>query len=361
MNKAVTPKSKTHRKRIAVLGMSLSITTFVFAAFQGSSIPPGTTRFNLIPPRGIPMPPLTADNPLTIEGVALGDRLFNEVKLSDNNSISCASCHHEDAALSDPGKAVSLGAEGQIGVRNAPALTNVAFAAPFFLDGRTPTLRSQTVQPIQNSIEMHQTLAAALGKLQADATYVAAFKKAFGSAGITEDRLKKALEQYLEQSLSGNTPFDRFQAGQTSALTASQQRGRTIFFTPVGGRVRGGDCFRCHGGPTFSDHNFHNVGLDLFSSDKGRGGVTNNPRDIGAFKTPSLRNIAVTGPFMHDGRFRTIRDVVDFYSEGIRKSSTLDPGLAKLNGGFHFTAQEKSDLVAFLESLTDPKYQPRTP
>jgi len=341
--------------------MGLSATTFVFAAFQGSSIPPGTTRFNLVLPKGIPKPPLSADNPLTVEGVALGERLFNEVKLSVNNSISCASCHRDDAALSDPGKAFSRGAEGQIGVRNAPALTNVAFAAPFFLDGRTPTLRAQTVQPIQNPIEMHQSVAAALVKLQADATYVAAFKKAFGSAGVTEDRLKKALEQYLEQSLSGNTAFDRFQAGQTGALTASQQRGRKLYFTAPGGRDRGGDCFRCHGGPVLSDHAFHNVGLDLVSADKGRGGVTNNARDNGAFKSPSLRNIAVTGPFMHDGRFRTLRDVVDFYSDGIRNSTTLDPGLARLRGGFRFTAQEKTDLVAFLESLTDPKYQARTP
>ena len=306
--------------------------------------------------------------------MALGSRLFDDPLLSVNDAQSCASCHTDEGAHSDPGKAVSLGAEGQVGTRNSPSLMNVAFAAPFFWDGRTATLRAQSTQPIENPIEMHQSLAAVLVKLKADPTYPAQFAKAFGSPGITVERLQKALEQYMDQLLSGGSAYDRYLAGAKSALTASQERGRKLFFAPASepgqsddgksghGRSepspRGAGCANCHGGPTFSDHAFHNVGLDAVFADPGRFAVTGNPRDLGAFKTPTLRNLQVTGPYMHDGRFETLEEVVDFFCDGIRNSPSLDPGLARLHGGVYLTPRERADLVAFLKALRDPQFVP---
>ncbi len=364
MNAFPSPVRPRWTRRLATVGMGLCVSTFVFAAFQGpkpAPLPPGTTRFPLVLPPGIPQPPVSPDNPLTVQGVALGDRLFSDPILSDNGAISCSSCHTDAGAHSDPGKAFSLGAEGQIGVRNSMSLMNVAFAAPFFWDGRAATLRIQSTQPIENPIEMHGSLAATIVKLQADPTYPADFKKAFGSPGITTDRIQKALEQYMDGLLSGGSAYDLSLVGK-GTLTASQERGRKLFFAPPSsGKSRGADCARCHGGPTLSDHLFHNTGLDAVSADPGRYAVTGNPRDLGAFKTPTLRNLEVTGPYMHDGRFKTLAEVVDFYSGEIQNSKSLDPGLAKLGGGLGLTAAEKADLIAFLKSLRDPQFAVPTP
>lgn len=316
--------------------------------------PPGTTPFVLQRPMGIPQPPLRADNPLTVQGVALGRRLFHEVRLSGNNTQSCASCHRPNAGFSDQGRATSVGIDGVRGTRNTPTLHNVAFVRPLFWDGRSPGLREQALLPIQNPIEMHQSLDAAVAKLKADPTYVAEFGRAFGSPGIDPRRIGLALEQFEVTLLSGNSRFDRGAA----ALTAQENRGRQLFFTPVGapGQPVGAGCVRCHGGPILSDNRFHNVGLDSVSADRGRAAVTGLAADVARFKTPTLRNVAVTGPYMHDGRFRTLEEVVRFYSDGVKPSPTVDPGLNRIPGGLRLTPGQQADLVAFMRTLTDPRY-----
>jgi len=325
---------------------------------KGPSNPP----FNLVPPLGIPLPPLRPDNPLTVNGVALGQRLFFENRLSGNNTQSCASCHRPNVAFNDVGKAVSVGIKGIAGTRNTPSILNSGFLPHLFWDGRAPSLRAQALVPIQNPIEMDSTLTEVISKLSADPTYQSQFQNAFGTPGITPERIGLALEQFEITQLSGNSKFDAAQAGK-AVLTAQEQRGADLFRTPYNPPqgLFGADCIRCHGGPIFTDARFHNNGLDTTFKDLGLGAIDGNPADDGKFKTPSLRNIAATGPYMHDGRFTTLAEVVAHYSDGIVPSPTLDPGLARENGGVHLSAADQAALVAFLETLTDPRYAPSRP
>lgn len=323
----------------------------------GGPIPPGTTRYAINVPAGFPPPPIPLDNVPTNEGVALGKRLFNETRLSGNNSQSCASCHRPGYAFSDEGKALSVGIAGKKGTRNAPALFNLVYHPSYFWDGRTPTLRAQALQPIQNPAEMDQTLPKALANLSADKTYPAQFAKAFGSKGVTSDRIGLALEQYLVTVMSGSSKFDLSQRGLAS-LTPTEQRGLDVFRTPYSPPQRqfGGDCARCHGGPLFTNFQFINNGLDSVPADLGREDVTGRPSDRGKFKVPSLRNLTASGPYMHDGRFSTLLQVVQHYSTGIVESSTLDPGLAHEPGGVKLSSSDQAALVAFLKTLADPAF-----
>jgi cytochrome c peroxidase len=326
-----------------------------FAA-EASAPYPAPTPYPLTLPAGIPQPPVAADIPLTVQGVALGKRLFFDVRLSGDNTQSCASCHRIDTAFSDAGKATSTGIDKKNGTRNTPGLFNVAFFRNQFWDGRSPTLRDQALLPIQNPVEMHNTLPIVLRRMQSDKSYLSMFAQAFGSPGITTDRIGRAIEQYETTLLSGDSRFD------TNSLTAQEERGRVLFFNPPVGPGRpqtGAGCVRCHGGPTFSDAGFHNIGLDVVSADTGRAGVTGLTGDQGAFKTPSLRNIALTGPYMHDGRFATLEQVVQHYSDGIQPAATLDPGLARQNGGVRLSVAQQADLVAFMRALTDSKLATR--
>ena len=315
-----------------------------------------STPFVLRVPRGIPAPRIPADNPLTVEGVALGKRLFSEVRLSGNNTQACISCHKTGSAFSDQGNAVSRGIDGKVGTRNAMPLFNLAYQPRFFWDGRVGTLRAQALQPIQNEIEMHETLPNVVKKLSLDATYARQFQAAFGTRVVTAGRIGLALEQYMITMLSGDTKFDRFQ-DRLVQLTALEQRGLQVFRTPFDPRRGqfGGDCARCHGGPHFSNFAFRNNGLDRDPVDLGRAAITGDPADIGKFKTPSLRNLQGTGPYMHDGRFGSLEEVVRHYSDGIQRSPTLDPVMQRQNGGVHLSPQDQVALVAFLKTLTDPK------
>lgn len=320
---------------------------------------PPTTRYNLVVPPGLPPPPLPPDNPLTNEGVALGLRLFNEPKLSENNTLSCAGCHRPTDAFSDEGNVVSKGITGQFGTRNAPALFNLIYQPSFFWDGRSPTLRAQCLQPIQNPIEMDSTLNEVVTKLNRDRTYVLQFEKAFGTSGINSTRIGLALEQYEITLLCGYSKYDLFLQGKAT-FTAQEQRGLNVFVTPFNPKQGqfGGDCARCHGGPLMSDFQFRNNGLDASPQDPGREDVTGLAADIGKFKTPSVRNLTASGPYMHDGRFATLAEVVQHYSSGIVQSATLDPGLAREPGGVQLSASDQAALVAFLETLTDPQFIP---
>jgi len=334
----------------------VAVSALVLAQSNGG-IPPGTTRYNLVIPPGFPAPKLPEDNQLTNEGVALGMRLFNEKKLSGNGTQACSSCHHPSDSFSDEGNALSTGSTGIKGTRNAPALFNLIYQRCYFWDGRSPSLREQALVPIQNPDEMNQTLGGAIANLKADPTYVAQFAKAFGSQGITANRIAMALEQYEISNINGNSKYDRVQQGLAS-FTKQEQRGLTLFLTPYNPKKDqfGADCARCHSGATFSDFCFRNNGLDAHPSDPGREDVTGSADDYGKFKTPSLRNLTVSGPYMHDGRFSTLEEVVEHYSSGIVPSGTLDPMLAKEPDGVQLSATDQAALVAFLKTLVEAKY-----
>lgn len=309
-----------------------------------------------IPPH-FPAVNFPADNPLTVAGVSLGDRLFHDVRLSINNTQSCASCHDTKAAFSDP-RRFSLGAEGQLGKRNAMPLFNLAWKSSFFWDGRAPTLRDQTLRPIQDPAEMHETLDHVLTKID---DLKPMFQRAFGSDEITPDRMARAMEQYLLTLISADSKMDRMVSGKAT-LTEQEKHGFTLFFTESdpGHGIKGGDCFHCHGGAQFSNSQFLNNGLDDDAGiqDEGLAQVSGKPTDRGRFMVPSLRNVARTAPYMHDGRFSTLEEVIEHYDHGVRASSTLDPNLAKhlRNQGLGLTVEDKAALVAFLKTLTDESF-----
>lgn len=320
----------------------------------------GTRPYRFTFSSDFPRPDLPRDNPLTEEGVELGHRLFGEKLLSVNRTQSCASCHRAEAAFSDPHRPLSRGAEGLMGKRNSMPLFNLAWKKSFFWDGRSPSLRQQVLAPIQDPIEMHETLDRAVAKLAATERYPRLFERAFGSHEITAERIARALEQFLLVQLSYNSRFDRALTGKEE-LTELEKRGFELFMTEYDPRREqfGADCFHCHGGPFFTTHGFANNGLDIEFKDFGRFAATTNKADHGKFSIPSLRNVEVTGPYMHDGRFQTLEEVVEHYASGVKRTATLDPNLAKHpDGGVPLSDGDKKALVAFLKTLTDVKFKP---
>ncbi|WP_395737608.1 MbnP family protein [Prosthecobacter sp.] len=302
-----------------------------------------------------PIPPLPRDNPLLEERVALGRRLFNDTAFSRDGTLSCASCHTEANAFTDA-RRFSIGVEDRVGTRNGMPLFNLAWKTSFFWDGRAPSLRAQALMPVQDHLEMDEKLENVVAKLEK--TSKAEFARAFDSDAITPERIGLALENYLLTLTSYDSKFDRAMQGKDK-FTPAEQRGFELFMTEYEPRMgqRGADCFHCHGGPLFTDHQFHNNGLSPVESDTGRHRVTQNDRDLYKFSTPSLRNIALTAPYMHDGRFQTLEEVIAHYDHNLRRSDTLDPNLAKHPAtGIRLSADDKAALVAFLKTLTDEKY-----
>jgi cytochrome c peroxidase len=322
----------------------------------------GATPYPMAISERLPRVKLPEDNPLTVEGVDLGRRLFHDARLSKNDAQSCASCHDQTKGFTD-GQIYSIGATGQTGRRNAMPLINLAWAKEFFWDGRAKSLREQVLMPIQDAHEMNEELDRVVTKLKADRDYPAQFKAAFGSPGVTSERMALALEQFLLTLVSQESKFDR-SARKLAQLTPQEQRGLQLFVTehdPARG-LRGADCFHCHGGNLFSNHQFMNNGLEPRTSDPGRMEVTRSEGDRGKFKVPTLRNVALTAPYMHDGRFATLEEVVDHYNGKLHHSRTLDPNLAKHpESGLGLSADDKAALVAFLRTLTDESLSNSTP
>ena len=302
-------------------------------------------------PLGLPPVPIPASNPPTREAIALGRELFYETRLSKNNTVSCASCHDPSMDFTD-GRKVSTGAGGLSGIRNAPTLLNVAFFPVFFWDGRTSTLEAQAGFPIADPLEMNQAHEVSVSKI-AQVKYKGDFEKTFGSGKVTIEKVEMALASFERTLLSGNSPFDRYMyGGDQAALNPAGVRGLAIFTDPSRG-----NCIACHsmGGAhdtRFTDDEFHNIGIgydgDAGFKDPGRFAVTHREADRGAFRTPTLRNVAMTAPYMHDGSLKTLRDVVDFYAGG----GNSNPGLDENIRAIHLSGQDRQDLVAFLESLT---------
>jgi len=308
--------------------------------------------------RLFPVPNLPLDNPLLQERVNLGAKLFNEKALSKDNSISCSSCHIQSNALTDTNR-FSLGIDGQLGTRNAMPLFNLAWKTSFFWDGRAPTLRHQALIPIEDPTEMGEQLENIVEKLAGMDGYPEAFLKAFGSTAITPERIGLAIENFLLTQISYRSKFDKVVSGKDQ-FTKSEQRGFELFMTEYEPRSQrfGADCFHCHGGTLFSDHQFHNNGISVIDAvDAGRMVVTEKESDRGKFSTPSLRNVAVTAPYMHDGRFQTLEEVVAHYNSGLIRSPTVDANLAKHPiSGLGLSKKDLGSLVDFLETLTDEIY-----
>jgi cytochrome c peroxidase len=309
----------------------------------GEDAPP-TTPFALAVPQGFPPPPIPEDNPLTVEGVLLGRRLFYDPVLSRDSTQSCASCHNTGFGMTDHGLKYSVGITGAVGDRNSMPLHNLAYHTAFFWDGRTPTLRQQSLEPIENPIEMDHRVEAVLASLNANPVYRDLFWKAFGVRNITAEEVGLAMEQFMLTIMSGSSKFDRFVRGLES-LSAEEQLGMQLFNGEANPNAptRGADCFHCHGGTLFTNHKFMN--------------------NVGKFKVPSLRNIAYTAPYMHDGRFQTLMQVVEFYNSGTHANSpNIDPSMGDIvrAGGLGLNLQERMALVAFLNTLTDTSIESDT-
>lgn len=339
----------------------------------------GIRSARLDPPRGLDAyVPVPDENPATAAKVALGRRLFFDTRLSADRSVSCSSCHRPERAFSDT-LSLSRGVHGYRTTRNAPSLHNVAYREHFFWDGRVETLEEQVLRPIQHPKEMGLTLEELERRLREVQAYRRGFRRAFGVPGrggskvdrsgmpagpsaadrsgartasasarrapapspVTARNAARALASYLRTLLAGDAPVDRFTAGDLEALSPLATKGFRLF----NGRA---NCSACHPVPTFSDGEFHNTGVSWGGGDPGRFGVTGDSADLGAFKTPTLRDVARTAPYMHDGSLATLEEVVEFYDRGGNANPYQDPEIRPLD----LTDRERRALVAFLRALT---------
>lgn len=306
-----------------------------------------------------------ADNPITNDGATLGRVLFYDTELSANGTISCASCHQQDKGFSDDA-VLSAGFSGGKTARHSMTLINARFyqRGRFFWDERATTLEEQVLMPFQDPVEMGITLDQLITKVSAQPFYAALFEKAFGSPDINADRIAKALAQFVRSIVSYSSKYDAGRAlsptpgANFSNFTAQENLGKNLFFQTIPNG--GGACFGCHTTEAFISANPgpQNNGLDAVSmTDLGAGAIFSNPIFVGRFKTSSLRNVELTAPYMHDGRFATLEEVVEHYNSGIQNHPTLSPALQDNNGNpvrLNLTETEKAALVAFLKTLTDP-------
>ena len=343
-------------RKVLLLIVLIVVAAAIFWVYRSRKQPstaafPIGSRVQIATPLGLPALPIPPDNPATAETIALGRRLYYDRIFSVDNTIACASCHGPETGFADP-RRFSVGVGGKVGGRNAPTVFNAAYNSTQFWDGRAPSLEKQAEGPVQNPLEMAHTLEGVERRLMADQTYREEFKKAFGAELITYEMVEKAVASFERTVLSGNSPFDRyFYGGDKKALTASARRGLEVFRDP-----KKGNCTACHTigekHALFTDNKFHNLGVGASGgelTDLGRYEVTKNEADKGAFKTPTLRNIALTAPYMHDGSLKTLKDVIDFYIGGGNSNPHLDKDIRSLD---FLTGQERADLLAFLESLT---------
>ena len=330
---------------------------------EGAVVPPTAYLLDALPKNFPPLPAQPADNPLTVEGVALGRQLFYEKGLSVDNTVACASCHRQELAFTD-GRALAQGVAGARTPRSSMSLANLLWEPRLTWDGAATTLENQARIPIENPAEMHQSLAAGVARLQQQPQYPPLFRKAFGSSTLTETNVLKVLAQFERTLVSSHSRYDQFQDGNRTALSAYEQQGLALFSTHPNGTIRGGNCGDCHGGPLQTNHVFTNNGLDATLTDLGLGKQTGLPTDNGKFRVPSLRNIALTAPYMHDGRLPTLEAVLDHYNEHIaRNSPNLDPQILNATNdprqqslSLDLTTDEKAKIVAFLRTLTDSTF-----
>ena len=289
------------------------------------------------------------NNPVTQEGFELGRKLFYESRLSRNNTVSCGFCHLQTAAFTHHGHDVSHGIDDRLGSRNSPPIMNLAWNTTFMWDGGVFDLDLQPVVPITNPVEMDETVNNVLNKLRNTAPYPEMFKKAFGSEEITTARMVKALSQFMVMLVSDQSKYDSVIRKQGARFTQEEQQGYTLFQQK---------CSSCHKEPLFTDQSFRNNGIGTGpNNDEGRYPITLNMNDKYKFKVPSLRNLAYTAPYMHDGRMYTLNAVLNHYISEVQDMATLDP-LLKQNGvlGIPLSASDKQFLLAFLNTLNDRNF-----
>lgn len=296
-------------------------------------------------PEGWPAPVYTfKGNELTQDGFELGRQLFYETRLSRDNTVSCGSCHQQFAAFSMLDHPQSHGIDGKFGTRNAPALHNIAWHPAFFWDGNEPSLDNFPIHPINNPVEMDEKIENVVAKLAADERYRQLFKKAYGSETVNQERIFKALAQFQAAMISSGSKYDKYVRGEDGgSMTEQELKGLALF------REK---CASCHKEPLFTDFSYRNNGLTVSTvyNDSGRAMITKRAGDMYKFKVPSLRNVALSRPYMHDGRFNTLEEVIDHYRTGIHQSPTLD---STLQAGITLTDQDKKDIISFLNTLTD--------
>jgi cytochrome c peroxidase len=328
-----------HRFRHAPI---ILIAGLAMAGCQGKKLPqPGSYSLTLPPGLDAGAMNIPSDNPLTAAKIELGRKLFFDARLSLDGTVACATCHNPSLGFSD-GRARAIGIYGQEFKRGSPMLINRLFSTLQFWDGRAKSLEDQVPQPIQNEFEMRNTPENVERTLRAGGEYREEFQQIFGT-DVTMDGISKAIAAFERTLLSGNSPYDKFKAGDTSALSVSARRGLALFESD---RV---NCAKCHSGFNFTDEKFHNngAGQDRPQPDLGRFEQSKNDSDRGAFKTPTLRDMSRTAPYMHDGSLRTLMDVVNFYNKGGNPNAHLSRLMRPLN----LTEQQKGDLVDFMRAL----------
>ena len=298
-------------------------------------------------PTGFPAPEIPPDNPLTVEGIALGKRLFADPILSVDSTTACASCHLSAHAFSDP-RPLSQGVGG-LTSRNSMPLFNLLWSPSFFWDGRAASLEDQALEPVQTPVEMGEDWDRVVAKLERHPEYPALFARAFGDAPINRQLVVQAIAQFERTLISADSKYDRWLAGQAE-FTPEEERGFILFHNEEG------DCFHCHVAPLFTDNEFHNNGLDLDPPDEGLAALTGRRLDRGKFRTPTLRNIEYTAPYMHDGRFQTLEEVVEHYDSGFHRTVLTDP-LLLVRPNLDLGPADKRALVAFLKTLSDSQLQ----
>lgn len=324
--------------------MRVGIITIAALAIVGcesvESVPHVDDEITLDMPNGFDPMPIPELSPLTAAKVELGERLFFDPILSRDETISCASCHEPELAFADP-RRLSVGVDGRLGIRNSMSLVNVGYQKLLFWDGGALTLENQALAPIEDRNEMDSELLDVLEKVNGEPTYRAQFLETFGDTA-TVKTLTQALAAFQRTIRTGGSRFDRYLDGDASALTAAETRGKNLF----DGKA---ECSACHEGRLLTNQAFENNGLTFANSDSGRARITLDPADFGHFRVPSLRNLALTAPYMHDGRFRTLEEVVVHYDLGGTGSDNQHESVRPLG----LSADERSDLLAFLRSLED--------
>lgn len=306
-------------------------------------------------------PNFPADNPYSLEKEELGKQLFFDPRLSQSGQISCANCHDPELAFAD-GRRVAYGHDRQLGVRNSPTLLNIVYAKHFFWDGRAETLEEQVKSPIENPVEMNLHTKLAVKRIAKIKGYKEFFKKAFGDEKVTDDKITKAIATFERTLISPKSRFDKFVTGKKDELTDSEINGLHLFRTKA-------NCINCHNTPYFSDQKFHNIGLTYFGreyQDLGKYDITKKAEDVGKFKTPTLREISQTAPYMHNGLFPNIRGVLNMYNAGMptekRKVANLpSPKKSEMLEPLKLTETELTDLENFLKTLHSYQYKMRAP
>ncbi|HJS54702.1 MAG TPA: cytochrome c peroxidase [Chitinophagaceae bacterium] len=328
---------------ITFILVTLSGSFFINACRKGQEDVPGKTALAFTVPAGFPAPLYDfSKNPLTEEGFQLGKMLFYDGRLSKDGNYPCASCHHQVAVFGTYDHDLSHGYNDQHSNRNASPLFNLAWKDAFHADGKYKSLEEECLDPIQAPNQMAEEIGNVLTKLRSDDHTRHMFNVAFGTEEITIERMQKALAQFTVSMITANSKYDQVKRG-VNAFTDYEQRGYALYKT---------NCASCHPEPMFTDYSYRNIGLSIDPDlkDYGRFVVTGKKEDSLKFRVPSLRNVSITFPYMHDGRYKSLKACVEHYANNVQQSSTLDPSLVN---GIHFTSSEIIDLVAFLRALTD--------